>query len=348
MLILHIARSNIYAYAIKMIKSKLFWQAMLLVVVAITVSYCGGQGGGSPAVPPAVLTPPWTTKLLAPTLREYAASVVINDEVYVLGGQLTGVVPPGPATDAVEIYNPVTGIWRAGLPMPTARMGLVAVVAGGKIYAIGGRTDSLATSAVATVEQFDPATGLWTTRNPMSVPRYFAAGAMLPTGIGDHIVVAGGESSGSLLGAVEEYNPVANAWVNLNPLAIARGGLALAQSGGKLYAIGGHAVLVPQWVGTVEEFDPGTGNWATRAAMPTAREHTAIAVVGGKLLVAGGSNANPSLATLESYDPTTNLWSAKTSSTTVFTRAVAGVVNGKVYVFGSALSLKYDPANELL
>lgn len=331
-----------------MIKSKLFWRAALLVAAAVAVSYCGGQGGGSPAVLPTVLPPPWTTKTLAPTLREYAASVVLNGEVYVLGGQLTGVVAPGPATDVVEIYNPATGIWRAGLPMPTARMGLVAVVASGKIYAIGGRTDSLDTSAVATVEQFDPATGLWTTKNPMSVPRYFAAGAMLTRSLSERIVVAGGEASGSLLGAVEEYNPVANAWVNLNPLAVVRSRLVMAESGAKLYAIGGHAAPAPYWVGTVEEFDSGTGNWTARAVMPTAREHAAIAVVGGKLLVVGGTNVNPSLATLESYDPTSNLWSTKTPSTTAFTRAEAGVVNGKVYVFGSALSLEYDPANELL
>jgi N-acetylneuraminic acid mutarotase len=291
---------------------------------------------------------PWVSKLASPTLREYAASVAYGGKVYVMGGQLphTGVTP-GPATNVMEIYDPATNTWTAGPSMPTARMGLVAAVANNKIYAIGGQTDSFSTSAVATVEEFNPATNAWIARFPMSVPRYFAGGATLPTALGDRIVVAGGESLTNVLATVEEYNPVANSWVGRNPLPVPRSQLAMAESGGRLYAVGGYAGLTTQWVATVEEFDPGTSQWTARANMLTARSQIALVTVNGKLLAAGGGNVNPSLNVLESYDPVTNTWTTKTPSTSAFTRATASVVNGKMYVFGDGITLEYNPANEI-
>ncbi|MBT9475361.1 hypothetical protein [Polaromonas sp.] len=316
--------------------------------IQIHVADAAGQQSNTLTATVRMVAYPWTGKRAAPALREYAATATFNGKLYVMGGQRTdsGVVP-GPSTNLLEIYDPATDTWTTGNPMPTARMGLVAAVANGKIYAIGGRTDGFSTSAVGTVEQLDPATGLWTTKNPMPTARYFAAGAALPTPLGDQIVVAGGESADQLLSTVGQYNPLTNAWSSLNALPSARSQLALAESAGRLYAVGGYAGLTSQWVGTVEEYDPGSGSWTTRAPMPTARAHLALAVLDGKLLAAGGENVNRSLDMLESYDPATQRWTTRTPSLTTFTRATAGVVNGKAYVFGNALTLEYDPANEI-
>lgn len=315
--------------------------------VQIYVTDAAGQRSNTLSSPVRIAEFPWVSKSIVNyTPREYAASVTYGGKVYVMGGQLIG-GGSQPATAAMEIYDPATNTWTSGPSMPTPRMALVAAVANGKIYAIGGRTDGFSTSAVATVEEFNPATNLWTTRFPMNVPRYFSGGATLPTALGDHIVVAGGESLTNVLDTVEEYNPVANAWVTRNPLPVPRGQLALAESGGHLFAVGGYAGPIPQWVATVEEFDPGTGQWTTRPSMPTARSHIALATVNGKLFAAGGGNVNPSLNVLESYDPITNTWTTKTPSTSAFTRATASVVNGKVYVFGNASALEYNPANDI-
>jgi len=316
--------------------------------VQIYVTDSASQQSNTLTATARIVAYPWTSKLAGPTLREYAATAVVNGKVYVMGGQRTdsGVIP-GPSTNLLEIYDPVTNTWSPGNSMPTARMGLVATVANGKIYAIGGRTDGVSTSAVGTVEQLDPATGLWTTKNPMPTARYFAAGATLPTPLGDQIVVAGGESADLLLSNVEQYNPLTNAWSNLSAMTTARSQLALAEFAGRLYAVGGYAGVISQWVGSVEEYDPGTGSWTARAPTPTARAHLVLAPFNGKLLAAGGENVNRSLDLLESYDPATNLWTTKTPSLSAFTRAAAGVVNGKVYVFGNALTLEYDPANEI-
>jgi hypothetical protein len=81
--------------------------------------------------------------------------------------------------------------------------------------------------------------------------------------------------------------------------------------------------------------------------MPTARAHLALAQIDGKLLAAGGENVYRSLDLLESYDPGANLWQVKTPNATEFTRTTPGMVNGKMYVFGNALTLEYDPGNEI-
>lgn len=316
--------------------------------VQLYVTDAAGQQSNTLAATARIVAYPWSARRASPVLREYAATAVVDGKLYVMGGQRTdsGVIP-GPATNLLEIYDPATDRWTTGNPMPTARMGLVAAVANGKIYAIGGRTDGFSTSAVGTVEQLDPATGLWTTRNPMQTARFFAAGTTLPTPVGDQIVVAGGESFGLLLASVEQYNALANAWSSLNALPTARSQLALAEYAGRLYAVGGYAGVVSQWVGSLEEYDPGTGTWTARAPVPTARAHLALVVLGGQLLAAGGENVNRSLDVLESYDLASRAWTPKTPSLSAFTRAGAGAVNGKAYVLGNALALEYDPANEL-
>jgi hypothetical protein len=287
---------------------------------------------------------PWTSKLADPVPREYAASAVLNGKVYVMGGQRTdsGVIP-GPATNLVEVYDPATNSWSAATPMPTARMGLVAAVVNGKIYAIGGRTDGFSISAVGTVEVFDPATKLWSIGNPMPSPRYFAAAAV----VGGENHVAGGEFEVNVLPTVEAYNPLTSQWRNRTAMPTARGQLAMAEANGRLYAVGGYAGLISRWVGTVEEYNPLTDSWASRAPMPTGRAHLALTQIDGKLLAAGGENIYRSLDLLESYDPATNVWFTKTPSSTAFTRATGTPVGGEMLVFGNGLSLVYDPANEI-
>lgn len=287
---------------------------------------------------------PWTRKLAGPSAREYAAAVALGGRVYVMGGQRTdaGVIP-GPATAVVEVYDPVTNTWASAPPMPTARMGLVAAVANGRIYAIGGRTDGFSTSAVGTVEEFDPSTQLWTSKAAMPTPRYFAAGAQL----GGRIVVTGGESVTSVLNATESYDPLTNSWSSLAALPTARGQLAAVAANGLLYAAGGYAGLMQQWVATVEVFNPVLGSWSTGTPMLSGLSHFALAELNGKLLVAGGENVSRAIDVLDSFDLTSKSWSRKTESPVAFTRVASSVLNGRVYVFGNGLTLEYVPANDI-
>lgn len=292
---------------------------------------------------------PWTGQLAAPTAREHAASAVVDGKLYVAGGQITDSgTTPGPATAILEVFDPATNTWSTAHPMPTARMGLTLTAYNGKLYAIGGRTDGSSVSAVNTVEIYNPATNVWTAGTGLGLaPRYHAAAAAINTSFGDLIVVAGGEFETAVLGGVQGYNPLSNAWVNLAALPTARGQLAMVQANNRLYAVGGYAGLLTQWVGTVEEYNPLSDTWSPRASMPTPRAHLSLASINGQLLAAGGENVSLTLDVLEGYDPLTNAWSSKTNSSGAFTRAAAGVVDGRLYVAGNGLTLRYDPANEI-
>ena len=63
-----------------------------------------------------------------------------------------------PVTGRVDLYDPVTDTWEAGVKMPTARGDLASATVKGKIYAIGGQTgrtwEEDAGTIYATVEEF--------------------------------------------------------------------------------------------------------------------------------------------------------------------------------------------------
>ncbi|HEY2996014.1 MAG TPA: carboxypeptidase regulatory-like domain-containing protein [Methylomirabilota bacterium] len=123
----------------------------------------------------------------------------------------------------------------------------------------------------------------------------------------------------------------------------ARGGLATAVVGGKLYAIGGGPVSGFS-TGAVEVYDPVTNTWAGRAPMPTPRSYASAAGIGGKIYVVGGCiNADCSAASttniLEVYDVATDTWLSSTLGQvapmpTPRSTFAVGVINGQLHVVG--------------
>src|SRR5215470_5711483 len=78
------------------------------------------------------------------------ASVLLADGRVLVSGGRDG---SGVATDAVEIYDPATGLWSSGGSMLSARAAHTATrVAGGKVLFAGG-------DGAGTAELFDPALG---------------------------------------------------------------------------------------------------------------------------------------------------------------------------------------------
>jgi hypothetical protein len=103
------------------------------------------------------VTDRWTTKTAMPITRCLPSATVLDGKIYVLGGNLN--VPDSyPVTGRVDLYDPVTDTWEAGVKMPTARGDLASATVKGKIYAIGGQTgrtwEEDAGTIYATVEEF--------------------------------------------------------------------------------------------------------------------------------------------------------------------------------------------------
>jgi N-acetylneuraminic acid mutarotase len=261
----------------------------------------------------------WTK--LAPMLhpQNEAATVVVGDRVYVMGGFTLGTDGP---IDRVQIYDTANNAWSEGPPLPDPVHHHGAVLVGGKIYVVGGFHEPFPKrEPIDLTWVFDPSTNHWDRRAPLPSPR----GAMMVAAIGDLIYAIGGEHrrpAGAPVpkGAPPAYEPIADFavydpsadhWATLPPMKVARDHAYAGVINGRLYVVGGRDR--PKYdIATVEEFDPDIGTWTERAPMPTGRSGGNAVVLGGRLYVFGGEGNDASPIGLfdqvEAFDPAANSW----------------------------------------
>ena len=111
----------------------------------------------------------WTTQNL-PRPRSHHAAVVLNDKLYLIGGDYRLVHDDTIVITEVDVYDPSTTLWSQAAPLPTPRSALGAVVLGGKIYVIGG-IDRAVGAEVASVEEYDPSADRWRVVTSLPEPR---------------------------------------------------------------------------------------------------------------------------------------------------------------------------------
>jgi N-acetylneuraminic acid mutarotase len=233
------------------------------------------------------------------------------------------------------------GTWETLPPAPTKRTEVTAAVLGGLIYVLGGFAEpSLSTLSTLTitdrVEVYDPVRHEWATRAPLPVGLHHAAAGV----VGNRLYVIGGYRRWFLsvwhpVASVYMYDPDKDTWTERTPMPTPRGALAVAEWGGKLYAIGGYDGTTNR--AEVEVYDPATDSWTVQAPLPTPRDHLAVATVGGKIYAIGGrlnQSYARNLATVEIYDPSTNRWTKGADLPTPRSGIAAGVIGDIIYVVG--------------
>src|SRR5712691_5734838 len=194
----------------------------------------------------------WKALAPMPTRRGAAVAGVVNGKIYVIGGASTVPGATNPSIHptiahrvlgTVEEYDPESNTWRARANMPTPRNHTAAGVVNGKIYVIGGRIGAAfvgASTNLAAVEAYDPATDTWS--GPLA--KMPTARSGLDVGVyNGRIIIAGGEFQNAVeqtaYRVVEAYDPAANSWAVLPPMALARHGVAGGVIGKRFYAISG-------------------------------------------------------------------------------------------------------------
>jgi non-specific serine/threonine protein kinase len=162
--------------------------------------------------------------------RGAGAAAVVGNQIVVAGGRTAGtsaaeVVP-------TEVFDGTS--WRdaAGIPVPGDH--LAAASDGRYLYAVGGRRLE-ASSNTAAVQRFDPVADRWV-QLKAAPGKVSDAGAAI---VGGRLIVAGGESIGTVFSTVWAYDLASSAWSSLPNLAAPRHGLAVAAIGNTLYAIDG-------------------------------------------------------------------------------------------------------------
>jgi N-acetylneuraminic acid mutarotase len=98
----------------------------------------------------------------------------------------------------------------------------------------------------------------------------------------------GGRTSfiGTQFAAVEIFDPATNSWATGTPLPTARGGLAAAALGDRVYVFGGEAPL--RIFSANEMWEVAGKRWLGKDPMRTPRHGIGAAVVGNRIYVPGG------------------------------------------------------------
>jgi N-acetylneuraminic acid mutarotase len=160
--------------------------------------------------------------------RAAAGAAIVGDTLYVAGG----IGRNGLATTALAL-GLRTGKART-IPAPTKREHLAVTAAGGRVYALAGRTAGIDTN-VRTLESWRPGARTWTRLPP--VPR--SRGGTGATANGNTIVSVGGEEPAGTIATVYAYNVKTRRWRRLPDLPTPRHGLGVVAFNRRVYALAG-------------------------------------------------------------------------------------------------------------
>ncbi|HUU19025.1 MAG TPA: kelch repeat-containing protein [Sedimentisphaerales bacterium] len=227
-------------------------------------------------------TDTWTRKADMPTARGDTSNCVVNEKIYVIGGDV-GNEP----ISIVEVYDPATDTWAEQTELPTRRFWFSTNVVDGIIYVIGGSDANWGgMTHLGTMEAYDPTTDTWTPKADMPTGRSFSSTCV----VDGKIYVIGGSMGATA--AVEALDPATDTWTRKAPMPTARYLLGTSLVGGKIYAIGGyhHSINGPIY-STVEVYDPQTDTWTKGVDIPVTTAGMSTSVVDEKIYVIGGATA---------------------------------------------------------
>jgi len=291
----------------------------------------------------------WTTKAPMPTARARMGATVVNNKIYIIGGE-NGSQPLG----INEVYDPVTDTWSRKADMPTPRYHLSVTAANNKIYTIGGCRQRGCSSwdLYGDNEVYDPVTDTWSILTPMPTHRY----DMSAVTVYDKIYVIGGRKWVGVHAYIcdenEVYDPAIDSWTTVAPLPFPTTGHGATVVEGKIYVVGGYQGIYEN-PNKTQVYDPATDTWQLKAELPTGRDYHAVAATTGsnapvRIHAIGGRDPFLSppenvLGVNEVYDPQKDTWSAMTTMPTYRYLMAVGAVEDKLYVIGGTYPILEYP-----
>jgi N-acetylneuraminic acid mutarotase len=255
----------------------------------------------------------WTAASACPLPRFEALGVVVDGELWVMGGFLSTKLD---VTKRIDIYDPKSDAWRVGPDLPGAETHAGVVNVQGGFMLVGGFLGNvLDRVTTAGVWRWNTASATWSAGPDLPSARAAVAAALT----GTELHAAGGlAADGNSDSAEHVVLDLAGSggWTSAAALPIPRNHGGGAASGGLFFAVAGRHGWdeVEGDSAALDAFDPVTGGWQERAALPLARSEigaSTLAMDDGRILVVGGSipGKHPSDDVLV-YDPKHDTWSA--------------------------------------
>ncbi|MBC8160025.1 MAG: hypothetical protein H7Z42_02310 [Roseiflexaceae bacterium] len=120
----------------------------------------------------------WTIAAPLPNPRHHMGGVVLDGQIYAIGGQHKhdgGLVPQ----NSVHRYDPATNVWTelASLAIPRNHITNSTVVYGGRVIVFGGQRQGRNNDALDNVSAYDPQTNTWAELTPLPKPLHSAIAA---------------------------------------------------------------------------------------------------------------------------------------------------------------------------
>lgn len=185
--------------------------------------------------------------------------------------------------------------WVQKTDMPTARWGLSACEANGKIYVFGGSQSTTSPGySIGILEVYDPTQDTWdTTKTPMPTARL-----MFMTGVvNGKIYVIGGRrvwTTGVDLGTVEVYDPLSDTWETKAPMPKPRTNAGVCVFDDKIYIIGGiKDSSVFNFSNDLQIYHPNTDTWDTTKTPMNYKRDPYACVLDDLIFVIGGTDGPP-------------------------------------------------------
>lgn len=148
--------------------------------------------------------PQWTASTPLPVAVNRLGGVVLNGDIYAVGGQ-SGYDNNGVPTSAVYMWNPQEpNSWTevASMPEPHSHIGAATIVVDGMIIVAGG--DEAVGDFLDNVVAYDPTTNSWTELTPLPSPRF----APIVAAFGDQVLVTDGYNDGVMSSTTWESGPL--------------------------------------------------------------------------------------------------------------------------------------------
>lgn len=269
----------------------------------------------------------WKPKKEIPIEVQAGNSVVLNDEIYLIGGQSTNTQF---ITETYK-YNSTTDTWLELANIPTGKINFAAATIDETIYTIGGDPFSNKNEAFNN--------SIWQTKAPMPTGRQHVAGCEL-NGV---VYVLGGLESWSIISdKVEAYNPATDSWTSPTSLPVPKHNIIVASYNDEIYVIGGEVLNGTDiWhiSQSLEIYNANLNVWTTGSSLPEPRCQGRTIVYNNEIYVFGGwtYDANDDFIVTNSvwiYNPETDNWRTSTSTPLPVTTCGTTIIGNNIYLMG--------------